>query len=207
MSVPLPGIACEADPTLYSLRGIWRRRGARGVARFVLGGARRALRKLRSALLPGLATRLRRRHFRRLFAALDRHEVRYLTIGSAGMALNGLARATPDIDLLVEDTPDNAVRALAAMRACGFVQARYVTVDDVLRNRVTYFSEHIQVDLLRATRGISFPDAWERRRICRWDGVAAIAASPLDIIANKNAYRRLKDQNDIEQLLTLGLGL
>lgn len=198
-----PTTDSEADPELYRLSGIWRRRGLRGAARFVLGGARRALRKL----LPGLAARRRRADFRRCFASLARHRARYLTIGGAGMALNGLARPAPDLDLLLDPAPENLARVLAAVRDCGFVQAPNVTVADVRNCRVTYFSEHIQVDLLVATQGIRFDDAWERRRVCDWDGVPAIAAAPLDIVANKNAYRRPKDRVDIDALLELGLGI
>ena len=203
----VPGIVSRADPELYCLAGVWQRRGPWGVVRFLIGGTRRAFRKLQTAALPGLAARRRRDDYRRLFAALDRHRVLYLTLGGTGMVLNGLLRPVQDIDLLLEATPENVARTLAAVRAGGFVQTPNVDADDILRWEATYFSEHIQLDLLTATRGLCFADAWERRRICSWEGVPAIAAEPLDIVANKNAYRRPKDRCDIDALLGLGLGL
>lgn len=192
---------------MYRLSGVWRRRGPRGAARFLIGGGRRALRKLLYLLLPHYAARRRRADFRRCFAALERHQARYLTIGGTGMALNGLEHPIRDLDFLIDATPENAGRILAAVRDSGFVQTPNIAVGDLLTSLYTIFNEHIQVDVLSETEGICFAEAWERRRVCSFDGVAAIAAAPLDIIANKNAYRRPKDLRDIDALLDLVLGI
>lgn len=53
---------------------------------------------------------------REVFAALLRHEVRYAVFGAIALGLHGLARATADLDLFVEPTPDNVTRLKAALR-------------------------------------------------------------------------------------------
>jgi predicted nucleotidyltransferase len=51
-----------------------------------------------------------------LLAALERHGVRYVLIGSMAMAAQGISRATEDIDFFVEPTPSNVERLKQATR-------------------------------------------------------------------------------------------
>ena len=53
---------------------------------------------------------------RDVFASLSSHQVKYLVIGGTAAILYGVPRATFDLDILFEATPDNASRLLAALR-------------------------------------------------------------------------------------------
>ena len=52
---------------------------------------------------------------RDVFASFQRHEVKYLVIGGIAAVLYGVPRATFDLDILIEATPENARRLLDAM--------------------------------------------------------------------------------------------
>lgn len=54
---------------------------------------------------------------RQLLAALERHDVRYVLIGSMGMAARGIVRATRDIDFFVDPEPGNVARLRQALRS------------------------------------------------------------------------------------------
>jgi predicted nucleotidyltransferase len=54
---------------------------------------------------------------RQLLAALERYGVRYVLIGSMGMAARGIVRATQDIDFFVDPGPDNVARLRQALRS------------------------------------------------------------------------------------------
>ena len=42
-----------------------------------------------------------------MFASFQKHEVKYLVIGGIAAVLHGVPRATFDLDILIEATPDN----------------------------------------------------------------------------------------------------
>jgi len=51
----------------------------------------------------------------RIFAALERHEVEYLTIGGVAVNAHGHLRNTRDVDILIERTPQNMARLAATL--------------------------------------------------------------------------------------------
>ena len=54
-----------------------------------------------------------------VFASLHSHDVRYLVIGGIAAVLHGVPRATFDLDILIEATPENARRVLSALAEAG----------------------------------------------------------------------------------------
>jgi hypothetical protein len=54
--------------------------------------------------------------YEEFIAALNAHGVRYLVIGAHAVAFHARPRATKDLDILLEPTPANARKALAALR-------------------------------------------------------------------------------------------
>ena len=59
------------------------------------------------------------RDFADLLCAFIDHEVRFLVVGAYALAAHGLPRATGDLDVWIEPTPENAGRAMRALRAFG----------------------------------------------------------------------------------------
>lgn len=52
-----------------------------------------------------------------ILAALEREDVQYVLVGSMGMAVHGLVRATRDIDFFVSPDADNVDRLRRALRS------------------------------------------------------------------------------------------
>lgn len=50
-----------------------------------------------------------------LFRALRLHDVEYVVVGAVALGLNGIVRATQDLDLFVRPTPDNVSRLRQAL--------------------------------------------------------------------------------------------
>lgn len=54
--------------------------------------------------------------YEEFIAALNAHGVRHLIIGAHAVAFHARPRATKDLDILLDPTPDNAHKVLAALR-------------------------------------------------------------------------------------------
>ena len=60
-----------------------------------------------------------------VFASFQKHRVRYLVIGGIAAVLHGVPRATFDLDILIEASPDNAQRLLDALTEAQFAAATF----------------------------------------------------------------------------------
>jgi uncharacterized membrane protein YqjE len=57
--------------------------------------------------------------YQRLFAALARHNVRYLLVGGMAVNLHGIPRMTMDVDVIIALDPQNVDHFIAAANALG----------------------------------------------------------------------------------------
>jgi hypothetical protein len=62
-----------------------------------------------------------------VFSSFQSHNVRYVIIGGIAAILYGVPRATFDLDILIEATPENAQRLLAALLDAGLGTADLTT--------------------------------------------------------------------------------
>ena len=76
-----------------------------------------------------------------VFRSFQRHEVKYVVIGGIAAILHGVPRATFDLDILIEATPDNAQRLLNALLDAGLGTAALTSPGDVLANEITIFKD------------------------------------------------------------------
>ncbi len=97
-----------------------------------------------------------------VFASFQRHEVKYLVIGGIAAILHGVPRATFDLDILIEATPENAKNLLDALMEAGLGTATLTTAEDLLSNEITVFKDRVRINVQTATPGIVFADAWKR---------------------------------------------
>ena len=72
-----------------------------------------------------------------VFASLNRHDVRYVVIGGIAAVLHGVPRATFDLDLLIEPSPDNAERLVAALLEANLGTAALTSPREILANEIT----------------------------------------------------------------------
>lgn len=137
-----------------------------------------------------------------VFASLHGHEVRYLVIGDIAAVLHGVPRATFDLDILIEATPENAQRLLEARHEAGLGTASLTTVERLLANAITIFNDWVRIHVQTSTLGLVFPDAWERRETMDFRGQKFFVVSRGDLIASKRAAGRPEELNDIRCLET-----
>ncbi len=135
----------------------------------------------------------------RVCSALNRHGVNYVVFGANALQLWGSARATRDIDILIEPTVANARRALAALAELGFGLAAEWLAEEVVKKPVTVIGDSPRVDILTVAWTIPYSEARSTAEIFEVEGVRIPTASIDHLIASKRTGR-LQDAADIEVL-------
>jgi hypothetical protein len=138
-----------------------------------------------------------------LIALLDA-KVRFLVVGAHALAVHGVPRATQDLDVWVEPSPENAARVWQALAAFGApLEDLGIRVEDFCtRGTVVQLGlPPRRIDVLTTISGVdSFAAAWQSRveRAVHGRQVPFIGREML--IANKRSAGRLRDLADVEAL-------
>src|SRR5579862_7697657 len=91
-----------------------------------------------------------------VFASLASKDVRYVVIGGIAAIIHGVPRATFDLDLLIEATPENAKRLLRALEEANIGTALLTTPEELLSQESTFFNDRVRIDVQTVTPGIEF---------------------------------------------------
>jgi hypothetical protein len=141
--------------------------------------------------------------YRELLAALLGAGARFLIVGAHALGVHGVPRATGDLDVWIEPTPDNARRvwhALAAFGAplgvLGISEADFTTPDIVAQLGLP----PNRIDILTGVSGLTFGEAWDDRLELTIDHLQLPFLGRASLIRNKRASARKKDLGDIESL-------
>jgi hypothetical protein len=135
-----------------------------------------------------------------VFKSFQRHDVRYVVLGGVASVLHGVPRATFDLDILIEASPENAERLLAALMDAGFGTAAMTDARDVVAHEITVFNDRVRIDVQTRTPGLAFQDAWQRRKTVTYQGQDFFIVSRDDLIASKRAAGRKVDLDDVRLL-------
>ena len=123
-----------------------------------------------------------------------------MVIGGVASVLYGIPRVTFDLDILIEATPENAQRLLAALVEAGFGTATTTNAQDIVAHEITVFNDRVRIDVQTRTPGVSFQDAWRRRKTVTYQGQDFFILSREDLIAAKRACGRQVDLEDVRLL-------
>jgi len=141
---------------------------------------------------------------REVLAALERQGVRYVIIGAVALNLQGLARATEDLDIFVEPDVDNIDRLRAALKSVfDDPHVDEITAEDLLGDypAVQYIppqgSFHIDI-LTRLGEAFSFEDLDSER--VDFDGLQVTVVTPETLYRMKKGTVRLRDKGDAERI-------
>jgi len=134
-----------------------------------------------------------------LLRAFADAEVRFLVVGAYALALHGRPRATGDLDVWVDATPQNAARVMRALAAFG-APLTDIAEADFARRGVTYQIgvPPRRIDILTDLTGITFDDAWAGRVRRPFGQIEVDFIGRASFIRNKRATGRPKDLGDIE---------
>lgn len=136
-----------------------------------------------------------------LLRAFVAHDVRFLIVGAYALALHGRPRATGDLDVWVDATPENAGRVVQALAAFGAPMTD-VTEADFSRPGVVLQLGVApgRIDILTELTGLTFDEAWHDRVRHAFGGVEVDFIGREALIRNKRATGRARDLGDIEEL-------
>jgi hypothetical protein len=140
------------------------------------------------------------RDYEEFIAALNAHGVRYLLIGAHAVAFHARPRATKDLDILVEPTPENAQRVLDAMQDFfGGARLNYAIEDVIDPDCILQLGvAPVRIDVLSTIPGCpDFPILWKRRVDARFGNVSTYYIGLADLIGNKEATDRPQDRADV----------
>lgn len=139
-----------------------------------------------------------------MLAALESHGVEYVVFGGVALNLQGLARATEDLDIFVAPTPDNIARLRSALASVfDDPHIEEITADDLLGEypAVQYVppqgSFHIDI-LTRLGEAFRFEDLASER--VDFDGLEVSVVTASTLYAMKKGTVRARDRADAERL-------
>lgn len=131
--------------------------------------------------------------------SLNEEGARYLLIGGFAVVLHGFVRATKDIDLLVEASPENVQRVKRALAVLPDHAAELIEDDEVRKYSVVRIADEVVVDLLENACGIDYDEARPGIERIEVEGVEIPVASKELLIRMKDTVRP-SDHQDVEYL-------
>jgi len=133
---------------------------------------------------------------------LNREGALYVVLGGMAVIQAGFVRATYDIDLLVETSPENQERVRRALMALPDGAVRDMAPDDLERYVVVRVADEIVVDLMKSACGIDYAAAAGLVDVVEIEGVPIPFASPRLLWRTKQTLRD-KDKVDLAFLASL----
>lgn len=139
--------------------------------------------------------------FRDILSCLISEDVEFIVVGAYALAAHGFPRATGDIDIWVSDSPDNARRIMRALTRFGAPVSDVSEEDFSSPETVVQLGvEPCRIDVLTSIDGVAFGEAWERKVSVTVADLEIHILSKADLLQNKLATGRDKDQGDIAWL-------
>jgi hypothetical protein len=139
--------------------------------------------------------------YKEMLSLLLENGVDFLLVGAYAMAAHGFPRATADIDIFVNPTPENAARIFKALAKFG------APLDDVSVSDFSVSGTIFQIgvkprriDIITEIDGLSYDGAAEGKETIYVDGISIPVISKKQLIKNKLATGRDKDRLDAQNL-------
>jgi hypothetical protein len=146
--------------------------------------------------IPALA-----RDFKEFLKSLNSNNVEYLLIGGYAVGIYGHIRATNDLDVWVNISPENAARIDHALRQFGFARAQLASDLFLARNNVVRMGvPPIRIEILTSISGVEFDSCYTEREMVPIEEIVVPVISLARLRENKAASGRAKDLADLESL-------
>ena len=139
-------------------------------------------------------------HYKELLQLLNEFHVEYLIVGGYAVMKYGEPRYTKDLDVWVNNSPQNSERLVAALKKFGApLEHDRITAETFTGTQVVYQIgiAPVRIDILTAITGVEFHHAWGKRVAGTFFGVPVHFISLDDLVTNKRALGSgdLKDLN------------
>jgi len=140
----------------------------------------------------------------KFWESLNKHHVVFLMVGGFAVRFNGYSRATDDIDLWLKDDPINRQNFRKAYAESGYGDfASLETMQFVPGWTQFYIAGGIVLDIMTSMKGLenkSFDECYQQARVADLEGVKVPFLHINDLLANKKAVGRPRDQLDVIEL-------
>lgn len=141
--------------------------------------------------------------FTGLWKELNNAGVRYILVGGMATNLQGYLRYTGDMDLFIEDTPDNRKRLRIAFKSYSELDLPSLETIQFIPGWVNFpLNNGMQLDIMTSMKGVeaSFAECLALANSYAVEGVPVPVLHINQLIANKKAVGRPKDQLDVINL-------
>lgn len=129
------------------------------------------------------------------------NEVRYMLVGGIAVGYYGYPRATGDIDLWVDNTPDNARAVARVLTDFGIeVPDGFYNIFCVPGKVFRLGRPPLRIELLTGISGAVFSDCFLRREEAHFEGITVDIIHLDDLKVNKRASGRTNDIDDLAHL-------
>jgi predicted nucleotidyltransferase len=145
---------------------------------------------------------VRSRDYEEFIEFLNQIGVKYLVVGAHAVAFHARPRATKDLDVFIEPTPENAERVLDAIRRFLGTDLGIKTTDLSTPGLIVQLGiAPTRIDLMSRLSGIpDFESVWQRRVDAVFGDIPAHYLSLDDLIRNKTSAGREQDKADLKVL-------
>lgn len=138
-----------------------------------------------------------------MLTALQRQNVAFMIVGAYALAIHGVPRATGDIDIFVEPTPDNAAKVYRALLEFGAPLAAHGITAGDFESPGTVYQIGLpprRIDLLTSISGVEYAEAAATALRGNIGPCEVVIIGRAALIKNKSSTGRTKDVADVEQL-------
>lgn len=133
---------------------------------------------------------------------LNAAAARYVVVGAYAMILHRAVRATQDVDVLIDDAPENFSRVIKGLSGLADGAARELTPQDFIDNVVIKIADEVEVDVSTRAWTVTYAEAAPNAHTAVIEGVRVPYLSLHDLIRSKQTHRE-QDRADIERLKRL----
>ncbi|GMQ26123.1 hypothetical protein Aoki45_28050 [Algoriphagus sp. oki45] len=141
--------------------------------------------------------------FRDFLNALNEQSVDYILVGGFSVIIHGYSRTTGDMDIWVKRTKKNYKKLEKAFYQFG-MPVFDMTEENFLHhpewNVFSYGKSPVAIDIMTEVKGLNFDQAFSKSKIYDDGGLKVRTLHKNDLIDAKNASKRSKDLDDLENL-------
>lgn len=143
------------------------------------------------------------RDFREFVELLIKNEAEYLIVGGYAVAIHGYPRYTGDLDVWFNPSGENTAKILKCVNDFGF-SSYGLSQDDFTKegNVVQLGYPPLRIDLLNHIDGVTFDECYANRIQVKIDDQLVNFIGYEDLLKNKKESGRLRDMDDLEQLVS-----
>ncbi|PYL06554.1 MAG: hypothetical protein DME34_08650 [Verrucomicrobia bacterium] len=132
-----------------------------------------------------------------LCRTLNELGAKYVVIDGFAIILAGFARATLDVDLLIDASLENEALVYKALETLPDKAVRELRPGEVSHYGVVRIGDEIMVDLMKSACGIDYAEAAKEIIVRKVQGVPIPFASPRLLWRTKKPKQRPKDHQDL----------